>query len=163
MSPLSKDEQARERQLANLKRGDNPAPAANQRALKHGAESETALGTARERFLAELVEEFPHAPERDLRLVAHRLAQVERLAEYVDRKGVIAHQRRGTVLPAVQTLDRLTNSIEQRLDRLRDREASATAPASILAGWQRPQLAAPAETPPIDGQLTVDDCIEEAS
>ena len=35
--PLSGDDQARGRQLANLKQGGTVAPAGNQRAVKHGA------------------------------------------------------------------------------------------------------------------------------
>ncbi|HEV7483607.1 MAG TPA: hypothetical protein VGO13_10965 [Solirubrobacterales bacterium] len=39
MTPLSGDDQARDAQLANLKRGDNPAPPGNQLAVKHGGYS----------------------------------------------------------------------------------------------------------------------------
>ena len=79
--PLSSDPDARSRQLANL-RSDG--------AVRHGAGSEALIRPLAETYLDELLEEFPAASERVLRLQARRLAKLDRLSSYLEVKGKIA-------------------------------------------------------------------------
>ena len=106
--PLSSDPQARQAQLANLRRGQ-PV---------HGALTEATVRPRRERLLAELRAEFPSASERRLIVQAHRLAQLELLGEFADERGVIAHRRRGTVYPAAALAERIASAFLAEQDRL---------------------------------------------
>jgi hypothetical protein len=98
--PLSSDPQARERQIANLKRGQ----------LAHGANSEALIRPLAEEYLAELAGEFPNASERVLRLQARRLAKLDRLGSYLEGKGEIRHHRRGEVFPASALEESITSA-----------------------------------------------------
>ena len=137
--PHSTDPQKAAIQVANLKQ-NRP-----ENSSTHGAYSESMIRPLRERFLVELAEEFPSATERELRLLAHRFAQVELLGEYIERRGVIRHQRRGDLFPAVGQMDRLTTSIEARLDRLRDRESAKAADPHALYRQIEARYANPAD------------------
>jgi hypothetical protein len=111
--PLSRDEDARKRQLANLKATS---------ATKHGAYSETAIRPIRERLVAELAKAFPSATSEEIATQAMRMAQLEALGVYLDERGVIAHKRRGTVYPAAVFAERLAAQFERQHALLIERE-----------------------------------------
>lgn len=122
--PLSGDQEARNRQLANLRRG-GPSPAlGNRQTVTHGANSEACVRELREKHLAELVKAFPNASGQELAIQAHRLAQLELLGAFVDERGVIRHKRRGDVFPAASFMDRLAVAFERQHALLLDRERS---------------------------------------
>jgi hypothetical protein len=138
--PLSADAQARSRQVANLKQ-NNPALSRT-----HGAQSEQAIRPLRERYLAELAEEFPHASPRTLVIQAARLAKLELLERFVDERGVIRHQRRGDIFPAVQMAEQISRGYLQTQERLeaerREREyAAGDTLDSIAAEYEAKHLA----------------------
>lgn len=99
MSPLSSDEEKRARQLANLRRGETTAPTANRRAESHGAYS--ALTRAElDGKLAEIHKALAiDAPVREadgglpaadgpaVRMAAEALCRLDRIAEFLDRRG----------------------------------------------------------------------------
>jgi hypothetical protein len=90
--PLSKRQAARDRQLANLARGDNPAPAGNRRAVTHGGYARIAAerldAKAREVFEALSLDaplrarggELPAADSVAVRLLADALCRLEDVA-----------------------------------------------------------------------------------
>ena len=107
--PLSGDPEARKRQLANLRSSS---------AVTHGAHSDALTRPLAEQYLAELLEEFPTASERVLQLQARRLAKLDRLASYLERKGEIRHQRRGEVFAASALEERVATGYLATHDRL---------------------------------------------
>ena len=115
--PLSKDENARQRQLANLK---------TTAATKHGAQSPDAVREAAKRFFTELRETFPSADDSEIVIMAQRRAQIEMLGRYIAERGtVIRHQRRGEVYPAAAMMEKLSAAYEKQFGVLRDRERAA--------------------------------------
>jgi hypothetical protein len=124
--PLSKNEAARDRQLANLK----PAAAAT-----HGAHSGALIRDASRERLASLTERFPSAGQEELTVHAVRMAQIERLAAYVEHKGLIRNQRKGDVFPAVEMLARLSTAFERQHALLLEREQAKgnVKPGALLA------------------------------
>lgn len=110
--PLSNDDFARRRQLRNLKH----APV-------HGAYSETRLAPLRERYAVELKQRFPSADPPEIALLANRQAQLTLLAEWQDRRGLLANRQRGTVFPAVALHERIAAAFERQYALLREREA----------------------------------------
>jgi CRP-like cAMP-binding protein len=119
---LSSDPVKRQAQLANLR-----ATAA----VKHGADSAAARQLA-ERYLAELVEEFPSASERVLRIQARRLAKLDRLATYLETVGEIRHRRRGEVYPASALEEKIAAAYLAEHERLAARESGAADPEAAL-------------------------------
>ena len=103
--PLSHDESARARQLANLRRPG---------AVIHGAHAESRVRPLRERFLAELHAAYPAVPLADLNSQAERQALIALYSDYVDERGPIRHRRRGELFPAAQELARLLAAHEKR-------------------------------------------------
>ena len=89
--PLSKDPRARERQLSNLR------PDA---ALKHAGRADVLIRGRADELLAELLEEFPAASPRVLRLQARRAAKLERLAAFLEERGEFRNRRQGEVFAA---------------------------------------------------------------
>lgn len=111
--PLSQNDQARAKQLANLRKPGAPI---------HGAYSAAALEPARERHQTNLVKTFPHALPTEIAILAERLAQLELLGSFLDERGVIAHRRRGTVVPAAAFAEKLAAAAERQLAVLLARE-----------------------------------------
>jgi len=117
MSPLSHDPIKREAQLANLR------PSASR---KHEALSERALAPLRAKYRIELTAAFPHAASDEINIQASRLAMMERLQEWLDARGPISHQRRGTTYPAADLLAKVVSAYERRRDVLAERERAYT-------------------------------------
>ena len=99
MSPLSDKPAAKQRQLANLNRGGNPAPTGNRRAESHGAYSSIARSEL-EGKLAEVHDALTaDAPVREgdgslpaadgpaIRMAAEALVRLDRIGEFVERRG----------------------------------------------------------------------------
>jgi hypothetical protein len=99
MSPLSDRADARSRQLANLKRGGNPVPGGNRIAETHGAYSQIAKAEL-DGKLAEIHDALAlDAPVREvdgglpaadgpvIRLAAEALCRLDRIGEYLERRG----------------------------------------------------------------------------
>jgi CRP-like cAMP-binding protein len=136
----------------NGKRGQHPNSRANLKQYggpthTHGAHSESLIRATAEAYLAELQEEFPAASERVLRLQARRLAKLDRLASYLERKGEIRHQRRGEVFPASALEEKIAAAYLAEHDRLEQQQREAAAPntqqalahdlAASSEAWQR--------------------------
>lgn len=117
--PLSSDPEKRAAQLANLK----PTSA-----TKHGAYSDAAIRDLRREHLAELAAEFPSASRRELLILAHRIAQLDKLAEHADRYGVLRDKRRGEPFPAATLAEKLASSVERQIAALLERERTAGKP-----------------------------------
>lgn len=100
MSPLSDRPEARRRQLANLNRGNNPAPVGNRRRVTHGGFAAVARERLEERERAifeALSEDLPlreadgSAPAADavvVSLFATVLCRLEDVADYHRRRGI---------------------------------------------------------------------------
>jgi hypothetical protein len=116
--PLSSDPDARARQVANLRPGDQKASNREQ----HGAYSEKKLAPLRERYRTDLRGQFPSAGEDELIIQAGRLAQMDVLQQFLDAHGPIRHHRRGETFPAAQLLASVTSAYERRRDLLAERE-----------------------------------------
>jgi CRP-like cAMP-binding protein len=123
--PLSADEVKRERQLANLR---------STAARTHGAHSKPIVRDLAERYLAELLAEFPSASERVLRIQARRLAKLDRLASYLETVGEIRHKRRGEVYPASALEEKIAAAYLSEHARLAEleRAAGASHPGAAL-------------------------------
>ncbi|HET6999348.1 MAG TPA: hypothetical protein VFI03_12255 [Solirubrobacterales bacterium] len=99
MTPLSADPECRQRQLANLKRGANAAPADNQRAISHGAYAAISREALEEKTGAIFdalagdapVKEgdgtLPAADAPAIRMLAEALCRLDRIGEYLERRG----------------------------------------------------------------------------
>jgi len=88
-------------------------------ATTHGVWSETTIAEARTRHLAALRERFPDADETLLALQSSRLARLEVLSDYIDRKGVSALIKRdATPREAALLIARLEQAIERCHARL---------------------------------------------
>lgn len=129
MSPTSDNPAARARQLANLKRGGNPAPVGNQRRRTHGAYA----AVAADRLDAKVREVFdalaadaplraedgglPAADAAAVRLAAEVLCRVDSVSEYLTRRGI--EDADGGLRTTVLELEsRLRNEAADRLDAL---------------------------------------------
>jgi hypothetical protein len=118
---ISKDPKKRERQLGNLR------PDA---ATKHGLYSEARLEPLRERFRAELAEQFgAFAAADELALAADRRAKIEVINEWLGRRGLLADKRSGRPRAVLQLADRLQSAYERQLADLR-RRGGGRAPSS---------------------------------
>jgi len=127
--PISTDPEKRAKQIANLKRGDNPAPVGNQLGLKHGASKPDKL-LVRERrtqFLAELSETFPSASNAERLMVATNMARLELLGDYLDQHGVIRNRRTGQVYEAARLEQQVSGSLERQWAILTAREQARPA------------------------------------
>jgi hypothetical protein len=121
--PLSSDPEKRAAQLANLR------PNA---ATRHGVNVEARLAPLRERYLAEQRRLFPSAGEDEVTIQASRLAQMEVLQDFLDRRGPIRHQRQGQTFAAADLLAKVTQAYERRRDLLAAREERNSEPESLL-------------------------------
>jgi hypothetical protein len=128
MSPLSRDEDARGRQLANLRPAPAP-PAGNVRALQHGAHARRATviaaGSWAERIYAELASEAPlrdsagELPAHDRQLVellASALARLQAVQSWLDTRPAV--DEKGRPWPAEEAAVRLRREIAGHLDAL---------------------------------------------
>lgn len=115
MSPISDDPRKAARQLANLKRGGNPAPAGNRLAVKHGGYARVIAGT-----LDTKIEAIRAALEEDAPLQhAADAAMIHQLAELMHRRdGVSANltayglfDETGNERPAVGLYLRFANAV----------------------------------------------------
>jgi Phage terminase, small subunit len=96
--PLSQDPDKRARQLANLQLAP-PAPAGHQRAVSHGAYAQIARADLEEKVAAVYDALSSDAPVRDgdgtlpaadgpaIRMLAEALCRLDRIQEYLDRRG----------------------------------------------------------------------------
>ena len=122
MSPLSRDPDARSRQLANLT-GQPPAPPpGNQRAASHGGYARIAEGRL-EAKVAELAgalaEDVPVASPSDALAVAElaqKVCQLENLRGYLQAHGYLTDG--GEVRPAADLERRLSAMVADQLDAL---------------------------------------------
>ncbi len=126
--PLSRDPEARQRQLANLQPGAAPAPAGNQRRLSHGGYAEVARERVESRvgeLLAALAEDAPlrdadgelPAPDTAIvHLLATALCRVEDVERYLTAHGYLADD--GSVRPAADLAGRLRKEAADYLDAL---------------------------------------------
>lgn len=110
--PLSRDPNARSKQLANL----SPNAAAT-----HGLRS-AEVATLAESYLAELLLEFPTASQRVLRLQARRLAKVELCARYLNEHGLVRSKRTGAVRQVAEFEETLTKGFLAEQARLEERQ-----------------------------------------
>lgn len=127
--PLSRDPDARRRQIANLRPGARTAPAGNVRARRHGGYSEALVADV-EREIVELRDALGEtAPLRDAEggLPAADLVAFERAARALRRyravdEWVALHgaldEKTGDVKPAARLADELGRSLDGILDRL---------------------------------------------
>jgi hypothetical protein len=121
---LSKDPAKRANQLANLKRTA---------ATTHGAFSGRLIRQATGEHLASLAAQLPNASGEELRVQASRMAQIERLTQYIEAKGLIRNQRQGTVYVAADLLAKLSTQFERQHALLLERERTRPArPAETL-------------------------------
>jgi hypothetical protein len=131
--PLSKDPDARSRQLANLRAGSG-ASVGNQQTVTHGAYSGRLIRQATGEHLASLAEQLPNASGEELRVQASRMAQIERLTAYIESRGLIRNQRQGTVYVAAELLAKLSTLFERQHGVLLERERTRPAhPTETLA------------------------------
>jgi hypothetical protein len=127
--PLSRDEQARSRQLANLRRGGPPAEPGNGLALKHGGHSELLLADV-EAEVRELVDALGSAapvraadgglPDADVPAVeqaARALRRYRSLSAWCDAHGRL-EERTGKVKPAADLELRAERALGLALDAL---------------------------------------------
>jgi hypothetical protein len=114
--PLSRDPDARSAQLANLKQ-NSP-----ERSKTAGAHSPARLAPLRDQAAVELAARFPSASSEEVALLAHRRAQLELLAKWMDDRGLFANRQRGTVFPAVQLHERIATAFERQIAALTQRE-----------------------------------------
>jgi hypothetical protein len=127
--PLSPDPDARAVQLANLKRGGNPAPAGNGYRLVHGGRSERLVADV-EREVAELADALGEtAPVRDadgavpaadvaaLEVAARRLKRYRHLSAWCDAHGRL-DERTGEVKPAARYELEAEAALTRSLDSL---------------------------------------------
>ena len=117
MSPLSRDPERRVRQLQNLRRGGNPAPAGNARARTHGGYGAIAardLDAKRAEVYDALSADAPlrdpdgGLPRHDslaVRLLAEVLCRLDSVSDYLDRRGW--QEADGSPRPAVEVERRL--------------------------------------------------------
>ena len=101
---LSRDPEARKRQLANRRNAPPPAKG-NRSSLKTGAKSEVALAPIRAKHLSEIVKDYPHLDMRRAWIAADRLAHLELASEFVDQHGLFRNKR-GEIYPIVPLLER---------------------------------------------------------
>ena len=137
MTPISQRPAARQRQLANLRRGSNPAPPANRRALRHGGYAQIAAEQLDEK-VAEVYRalgddlplreggEVPRADAAALRLLAECLCRLESVADFLGRRGW--QDDDGEVRPAVDLERRLRS---EALDLLREMGLTPAARAKL--------------------------------
>ena len=111
--PLSPDPGARDRQLANLRRGP----------VSHGTGSARRLGPVRERHARALRADYPQLDDRRLSLLADLLARIDVAARWLDRRGSVMTQD-GDVHPVVSDLDRWTSKAWQWLSELEGAQRS---------------------------------------
>jgi BMFP domain-containing protein YqiC len=128
--PTSKDPVKRARQVANLVPGGNQS---------HGAKSEAIIRPLAQAYLVELQREFPDASERVLKLQARRLAKLERLAGWLERKGELANQRRGTVYPASSLEESITAAFLNTQAKLEAQRTTADPYAELRAALNAPE------------------------
>ena len=148
--PLSRDPKRRARQLANLRRGGNPAPAENRRALVHGGYAAIArhdLDGKRAEVYDALSADAPlrdpdgALPRHDaaaVRLLAECLCRLESVTDYLDRRGWETDD--GELRPAIDLERRLRG---EALDLMR--ELGLTPAARSKLGVDLTRAAASAE------------------
>jgi hypothetical protein len=128
VTPLSADPEARSRQLANLRRGDNPTPA-NTFALKHGAAATLTV----EQVSAEVAElydvlaataplrdgigELPVADEAAVEIAARALHRYRKITTWLDLHGRL-DDKTGEVKGAAQYELQCERALERSLDVL---------------------------------------------
>lgn len=124
----------------NGKRGQHPNSRRNLKQYggpthTHGAHSESLIRASAEAYLAELVEEFPAASERILRVQARRLAKMDRLGSYLEAHGEIRHQRRGEVYPASALEEKISAAYLAEHARLEAQQHAATDPVAAVRAY----------------------------
>jgi hypothetical protein len=122
--PASRDPVKRQAQLANLK------PTA---ASTHKVYSKAAIRPIRERLVAELAEAFPNATAAEIATQAMRMAQLELAGAYLDERGIVQHQRRGTIYPVAQFAASLSVQFEKQHALLMARERDLGQPSPHAA------------------------------
>lgn len=133
--PPSTNPKKRRAQLANLR------PDA---ATKHGVYSEAKLAPLRERFVAELGEQFDGVATVDeIELAAERRAKLEVLNGWLGRRGLLADRRSGRPRAVVQLVDRLQSAYERQLAEFRGRAGRSGHPFD--------------SSPPMSIELTADE------
>lgn len=127
MAPLSSDPVARGRQLANLRRGDNPTPG-NEFAVKHGAAAtltvEQVSAEVAELYdvlaatapLRDRVGELPVADEVAVEIAARALHRYRKLTAWLDLHGRL--DEKGEVKGAAQFELQCERALERSLDVL---------------------------------------------
>ena len=128
MSPLSRDPEARARQLANLRDAPPPAPAGNARARRHGGYAEVARerieGRARELLdalsadapLRDADGELPRPDAAIVHLLATALCRLEDVESHLTAHGYLTDD--GGVRPAADLASRLRRETADYLDAL---------------------------------------------
>ena len=124
--PLSNDPAARRKQLANLK---------TTAAVTHGARSGALIRQAAAEHLVNLRAQLPSATTEELTVQAIRMAQIERLAAYVEQKGLIRNQREGTVYEAGRLLSQLSTAFERQHAVLLARQQASGSAGTDLATY----------------------------
>jgi hypothetical protein len=131
-----------------------PAPAGNQRAVRHGLGSETAIAPLRATYVAELKDSYPNVPHPVLLVQAARMARLELASRYIDKHGVLRNVRGGVPYPIVQQMQRDERALERwYADRALEEESKSSSSAELYAQVLE-RLAA--EEAPADAQV-VDD------
>lgn len=112
-----------------------PPPLGNDRALKHGAESEQRLAPLRVALEESLRSEFGQVVDaRRLFLLADLLARIEAARSWLDERGGVVRTARGEVFPVVDRLERWSARADALLKELHaeKREAESVDPAEAL-------------------------------
>jgi phage terminase small subunit len=131
VSPLSRDPDARERQLANLRPGAVTAPAGNTRAVSHGGYARIAQerldAKAREIFDAlasdapvRVNDQLPAHDAAAFTLLTDLLCRLDTLRADIALQGMLVERgkRKGQVRPAVELEAKLRRDAADLLDRL---------------------------------------------
>ena len=130
---LSRDPDARARQLANL----DPANLRSDAARKHGARSEPVVRDLASVLLVELQRTYPGESEVWLALQSRRLAKVRLLGEYLEgRPSMILNQRHGRVNPAAEQEESLSRALLADLEKADARKRGAGANGGGAAGLE---------------------------
>jgi len=121
---LSKDPEARARQMANL-RPENLRPDA---ALKHGTRSDAIVGELTSGYERELEETFPGEPAVWRRIQATRMAKIALLSDYLARRpSLVLNLRTGKLNPAAAEQESLSRALLADLEKAEGRKGGRAA------------------------------------
>lgn len=105
--------------ISNIQRPDGGpvagAEPGNERALKHGVNSERHISPLRKKHAVSLRRSYPALDERRLSMLADRMARIEAASAWLDDRGGIIRDDEGEVFAVVRELERWISRAEQVL------------------------------------------------